>query len=483
MSTNMKNKVLSGLFWRYGEKMCSQGVSFVISIILARLLTPEDYGVLSLLNIFIAIANTIIISGFGAALVQKKNADDVDFSTIFYFNIGLSFFIYAVLFILAPYISAFYELPQMTGAFRVLALSLIFGGYNTVQNAYVQKSMQFKNFFYSTLIATLLSGVIGIVMAYNGFGIWALIAQHLISRFASVVILQITIKWHPILAFSIERFKGLFNFGWKMFATGVINTVYNNMYSLIIGKFYSAVDLAYYNRGKQWPDLIIANVDGTINAVLLPAYSQVQDDKKMIKAMMRRAITTSTYLIIPAMAGLAAVAKPLTILVLTEKWLPAVPFVQFCCLTFAVWPIHTANLEAIKAVGRSDLFLKLEIIKKTIGILTLVATIPFGLYIMMIGRFISSIISSFLNASPNKKLFDYSYFEQIKDITPAIIASLIMGGVVWAITLTSLSPFVMLAVQVVIGAGLYVALSLLMKIDAFRYLLDTLLEVVKKKRS
>lgn len=480
--SNMKQKVISGLIWRYGERMCAQGVSFIVGIILARLLSPDDYGVLALLTVFITITNTVVTGGFATALIQKKNADGKDFSTVFYFNGIVSLIAYVILFFAAPFISNFYNSPMMIPAFRVLSLSVIIGAVNTIQHAYVQKTMRFKNFFVSTLVGTIVSAVVGISMAYAGFGVWALITQYLTSLLINTVVLWFTAKWRPILAFSFERLKGLFGFGSKMLCTSIIDTVYKNMYSLVIGKYYDAQSVGFYNRGKQWPNLIISNIDGSINQVLLPAYSQIQDNKKALKTMMRRAITLSTYLIFPAMVGLAAVARPLTIIAIGEKWLPSVPYIQFCCFTFALWPIHTANLQAIKAVGRSDLFLKLEIIKKAIGIATLVATIPFGLYAMMVGRCIDSVISSFLNASPNKKLFNYSYFEQIKDLLPTIIISLIMGAVVWALSLININLFLLLVIQVLVGVVIYFGLSYLFKLEAFLYLLRYFKQIISKNK-
>lgn len=469
--SEIKNKILSGLFWKYSEIVCNHGVGFIISVVLARMLTPDDYGVLSLLNIFIAIANTIVVSGFGSALIQKKDADNKDYSTVLYFSIVMSVIAYIILFFAAPSIAKFYHMPSIIAAFRVLASTLIIGAINSVQRAYVQKHMQFKSFFFSTIIGTVTSGITGIYMAYHGFGVWALVAQHLISRITDTVVLCFTVKWKPQWTFSFERLNKLFGFGWKVLCSTCLDTLYRNMYSLIIGKCYSTADLAYYNRGSGWPDSIITNIDGTMNSVLYPAFSKVQDDKKMFKLMMRRSITLSTYLIFPAMMGLAAIAKPLTVVVLTEKWLPSVPFVQFCCFTYALMPIHTANLQAMMGVGRSDLLFRLEIIKKVYGIIILAITLPLGLYAMMIGKCCSGIISTFVNASPNKKLFNYSYFEQIKDITPSVLLSGVMGAAVWSLSLLNINLYLLIAIQVVAGVILYFLLSYLFKIEPFFYLL------------
>ena len=262
----------------------------------------------------------------------------------------------------------------------MLSLSLIIAGVNSVQQAYVSKIMQFKKFFYSTIIGTITSAFIGIFMAYKGFGVWALITQNLSNQVIDTCVLWFTVKWRPTFTFSFSEMKKMFNYGWKLLISGLIDTIYNNLYSLVIGKFYSAKDLGYYNRGRNIPNMVITNINGSIQSVIFPTLSNCQGDKVRLKVMVRRSIMTSTYIIMPAMIGLAAVAKPLTVLLLTDKWLPSVPFMQFSCFILAFWPIHTTNLQAINAVGRSDIFLKLEIIKKIIGFSIMVVSIPFGLY-------------------------------------------------------------------------------------------------------
>jgi O-antigen/teichoic acid export membrane protein len=343
--------------------------------------------------------------------------------------------------------------------------------------------MQFKRFFFATLFGTILSAFTGIFAALKGWGVWALVIQQLTNQVFDTIILWMTVKWRPIFAFSVKRMKRMFSFGWKLLCSSILNTVYNNIYSLIIGKFYSAADLGYYNRGKQYPMLIIQNINDAISSVIFPALSEMQDDKLRFKAMVRRAIMTSTFLIFPAMAGLAAVAKPLVQIMLTDKWLPAVPFIQFCCFTYAFWPIHTANLQAITALGRSDIFLKLEIIKKIMGITVLIITLPHGLMVMMWARCINTVISSILNASPNKKLIGYSYLEQIKDMAPSIVLSLVMAGVVWAVTLLPLTPIIQIVIQVIVGVIVYFGLAKLFKLECLDYVLNTVKEVLKRGKN
>ena len=481
----MKNKttstVLSGLIWRYAERCGAQGIQFIVQIVLARLLTPSDYGIIGLITVFIAIAQVFAQSGLGEALVQRKNADDKDFSTVFYFSIIFSIVLYGVLFLCAPIIASFYNMPQLTAVVRVLGISVIIASVNSVQQAYVQKTMQFKRFFWATLGGTIISAFVGIFMAYKGMGVWALVGQQLANQVIDTIILWITVKWRPKFIFSIKRMKELFSYGWKILCVAVFNTVYGNVYSLVIGKFYSAAELGYYNRGKQFPILIITNINSAIDSVLFPVMSEVQDEKQRLKNMVRRSIMTSTFFIFPCMAGLAAIAKPLTLLLLTEKWLPAVPFIQFCCFSYAFWPIHTANLQAIKAVGRSDIYLTLEIIKEVLGIAILIVTLPFGLYVMMIGNCVSAVICSFLNAFPNKKLLGYSYIEQIRDMLPAMLLSLIMCAIVLCVNLLNLNNIITMIIQVIIGGVIYILGAKLLKLESMSYVINTLKSIKKDK--
>ncbi len=476
MSGDIKKQTISGLAWRYAERFGAQGIQFIVSIVLARLLTPADYGIIGLITVFIAIAQVFAQSGLGQALVQRKNADNTDFSTVFFFSIVFSIVLYAAVFLCAPIIARFYAMPQLTPVVRVLGLSIIIAAVNSVQQAYVQRTMQFRRFFWATLGGTIVSAFAGIGIAYKGGGVWALVAQQLINQIIDTIILWLTVKWRPNFVFSIRRMRELFSYGWKLLCSSIIDTIYNNIYSLVIGKFYSESDLGYYNRGKQFPFFVVININSAIDSVLFPVLSGAQDNKKQLKNMVRRSIVTSTFLIFPCMAGLAAVAKPLTVFLLTEKWLPAVPYIQFCCFTYAFWPVHTANLQAIKAVGRSDIFLILEILKKIIGIVTLVIMLPHGLYAMMIGNCITTPIGLFLNAAPNKRLLGYSYIEQIKDILPSMLLSLFMCGIVLSVNLLGLGSLITMIIQIVLGVVIYAAGAKLFKFESMDFIINTIKE-------
>lgn len=477
---SMKQQTIAGFLWRYAERCGAQGIQFLVSIVLARLLSPSDYGIIGIITVFIALANVFISCGFGQALIQKKDADETDFSSVFYFNIAMALILYMVMFFSAPAIAHFYNNDILTPVIRVLSITLVIGGVNGVQQAYVQKTMQFKRFFWATLGGTIISAVVGIAFAYKGLGVWALVAQQLTNQMIDTVILWITVKWRPILRFSVKKMKRLFAYGWKLLCSSLLDVGYNNMYSLIIGKFYSSADLGFYNRGKQFPILIIDNINSSINSVLFPVLAKVQDEKEKLKAMMRRSMTTSIFIIFPCMAGLAAIAEPLVKILLTDKWLPAVPFIRFCCFTYAFWPVHTANLQAIKAIGRSDIFLKLEIAKKVLGIITLCVTLPFGLTVMMWGRCVSTIIGTFINAYPNKKLLGYSYMEQVKDMMPTMVLSVLMACIVWSLSLLNINAVAIMLLQVFIGSILYVFGAKLLKLECFEYVLNMVKEVFRK---
>ena len=467
---DMKDNVVSNLIWRFMERCGAQLIQFVVTIILARMLMPEDYGVIALINVVISILNVFVNCGLGIALIQKKDADDIDFSTVFYTNIVFCTALYLILFFAAPGISRFYNVPAMTMLIRALGLTLIISGVKNVQSAYVSRNMIFKRFFFATLGGTIGSAIVGIGMAILGFGVWALVTQSLFNNTVDTIVLWVTVKWRPKKRFSFERLKGLFSYGWKMLASSLLDTVYNNIRTLIIGKLYSSADLAYYNKGKAWPNLFIENINSSIDSVLLPTMSKEQEHTERVKNMTRKAIKTSTYVMAPFMMGLAFIGEPLVRVVLTEKWLPSVPYMSIFCITYMFYPIHTANLNAIKAMGRSDLFLKLEIIKKLVGLMTVIITMRFGVMVMAYSLIFTSIASQIINSWPNKKLLNYGYLEQLKDILPGILLAVFMGVCVSFVALLSLSDIVTLMIQVPMGAMIYIGLSKLFKLDSFEYL-------------
>lgn len=475
-----KNKVVSSMIWKFLERCGFQFVQFFLSIILARLLTPSDYGVIALILVFTQISNVFISSGFGTALIQKKDSDELDFSSVFYLSLFVAFVCYFILFFLAPTIAKFYNNELLIGYIRVVAISLFFSAINGVQGTYVSKKMQFKRFFFSSMGAVLGSGIIGVILAYNGFGVWALVMQHVFSGFFSFVILWFTVKWRPKLIFSFARVKTLFSFGWKLLCSGLLDTVFKNIYSLIVGRIYKSQVLGYFNRGQQFPQVIASNLNGSIQSVMLPTLSANNDNPSEVKKITRRSISTSAFVLMPCMFGLAAVAEPLVKVLLTDKWLPCVPFLQLACISYALYPIHTANLTGINALGRSDIFLKLEIIKKCVTVLNILITLPFGIYAMAIGQVVSGFISTFINAYPNKKLMGYSYFEQWKDLIPSFVLSIVMACIVWCMNFLPLIPLLLLIIQIIVGIIVYVVLAKLFKVEVYNYFVNTLKGFIKR---
>lgn len=477
-----RENVTSNLIWRFLERFGAHGVTFVVSIILARLLDPKVYGMIALVTVFTTIMQVFVDSGLGMALIQKKDADDLDFSTIFFFNIGMCLILYWAMFFIAPVIANFYEMPDLVWVIRVLSLTIVVSGVKNIQQAYISRNLMFKKFFFATLIGTIGAAIIGISLAYLGFGVWALVVQNLFNVTVDTIILWITVKWRPKLMFSWARWKVLFKYGWKLLVASLIETGYNNLHALIIGKKYSAEDLAYYNKGDQFPRFIVSNINTSINSVLLPTLAQEQENKKRIKEMVRRAIKVATYVMMPMMVGLAVCADPLVRILLTEKWLPAVLFLRIFCISYAFYPIHTANLNAMKAMGKSDIFLRAEIIHRSLGVVVLVSTMFINVEAIAYGALFVSIVSQAVDAWPNKKLFDYGYFEQIKDILPNIIISIIMGVSVFLISLLNIDYYLMLIIQIPIGILIYWGLSKIFKIDSYKYIVEIAKNTLQKIR-
>lgn len=476
MSDNqsLRKKTISGALWKFGERTIYQIANFIVSIILARLLLPEDYGIIALVSVFITICDKLVVSGFATSLIQKKDADNLDFSTVFFFSVAMALVLYAALFFSAPLIADFYsayDRAMLIAVIRVMGIQILATAVNSVQSAYVSNTMQFKKTVPSTIIATTLSAAVGIWMAYAGYGVWALVAQYCVNVVTVMVVLWIVVRWRPDFAFSMQRFKSLFSYGWKIFVASIIKVLYNDLRSLVIGKFYTAEDLAFYNKGQSFPQLVESNVSGTIESVLFPAISKRQTSREDMLAILRRAIKTSTYILMPLLAGLAAVARPLISLLLTDKWLPSVPYMQIICVTFMFMPIEIDNLQAIKAMGRSDIALKLEIIKKIIGVALLVASIPFGVMTIAISLLVGAVINAIVDAVPNKKLLGYGVGRQVWDILPSLLMSAVMFACVYPLSLLPIGRVAMLALQIVTGVVVYVILSLITRNDSMRYIL------------
>ena len=479
------NKTTKGFAWKLLERFGVASAQFVLQIILARLLAPEHYGALSIMIIFTTLANVFVQSGFNTALVQNKDVDEDDYSSVFWVSFIIALILYAVIFFASPLIGLFYKMPEIVTPMRVLGLMILPGALNSVQVAKISREMNFRKIFFSNIWGVLISGIVGIVIAYKGGGLWALVAQSLLNVCVVCVVMRFTVKLKLRLICNLNRVKVLFGFGWKLLVSSLIDTLYQDLRSLVIGKKYDSGTLGYYNRGKQFPQFITNAINGAAQSVLLPAMSEHQDDKSKVKELTRNSIMLSAYILFPMMAGLAAVAAPLVSLLLTDKWLPCVPYMQIYCFTYAFWPIHTSNLQAINAIGRSDIFLKLEVLKKSIGVVALViALLCFDtpLAVAMTG-IITALISSFINAFPNQKLIGYSYFEQMRDILPAMIIAVIMCISVLLIGKLSLNIVILLIIQVCVGISVYFGLSVVFKPKPFKILLESAKGFIRNKKS
>ncbi|MEE1503941.1 MAG: lipopolysaccharide biosynthesis protein [Acutalibacteraceae bacterium] len=483
-NNSLKAKTISGVIWKFGERVSAQLVNFIVSIILARLLLPEDYGLIALVTVFITICNKIVVSGFATSLVQKKDADNLDFSTVFYFSVCVAAILYAVLFATAPFIADFYSKesdPQLfIQVIRVMGLNLFIIAVNSVQQAYVSRTMQFRKFFFSTIAGTVVSAIAGIALAYAGKGVWALVAQNMILALVNGIVLWFMVKWRPQLKFSFKRLKALYSYGWKIFVASMIKILYTDLRSLVIGRVYTAADLAFYNKAQSFPQLIDTNVEGTIDSVLFSAISKKQNSVDEMRAMLRRAIKTTSFILMPLLAGLSAVAKPFIIILLTDKWAESIPLMQILAFSFIFAPVELENLQAIKALGRSDVALKVEIIKKVLGIIILIISIPFGVTAIAIGMVISTTLSAIINAIPNKKLLGYTFKMQLADILPSLLLSLVMFAAVYSISLLDLNIFLMLTLQVGVGAIIYISLSAIFKVESFRYIISIIKNFLRR---
>ena len=476
------NNTLGNIVWKFSERITAQIVTLLVSIVLARILDPEHFGLISIVMIFITIANVFVSDGFGSALIQKKDADELDFYSVLWFNLFFSFILYVILFVFAPLISSFYGdgYELITPVLRVLGIRLIVSSINSVQQAYVAKKMIFKKFFLATLFGTVVSGIVGIYMAYSGHGVWALVGQYLSNTTIDTIVLQLSLKKKPKLIFSFARLKSLIGFGSKILATNLMIAGYEELRALIIGKVYTSSDLAFFDRARQFPTVITNNVSSSITAVLFPRMSKDQDNIIEVKNIARRSIRFGSYIMCPIMLGMLGVARPFVSLVLTDKWLPCVPILQLLCINYLFLPLHTSNMQVIKALGRSDITFRVEIIKKIIELIVLIAVMRINVLAIVIGMVACSILFIFINTYPNKKLINYSLKEQMLDITPPLIMSILICVVVLAIDFINLNDLFKLGIQITVGIIIYILLSFISKNPEFNFIISLVKAAYKK---
>lgn len=473
----LKQKTAKGVVWSAVERFSVQGVQFIVMIVMARILTPEDYGLVGMLAIFLAVSQSLIDSGFSQALIRKQDRTEVDNSTVFYFNIAVGLLLYLVLYLVAPAVAVFYDAPALTSVMRVICLSVVINSLVVVQRALYTARIDFRTQAKASLTAAVVSGVVGIAMAYSGFGVWSLVAQQLINLGINAALLWVFSGWHPRLLYSWKSFRGLFSFGSKLMLSGLIDTLYKNIYTLVIGKIFSAGSLGHYTRAHQFADFPSSNLTGIMQRVTYPVLCSIQDDDMRLSDVYRRFLKLSAFIIFPLMTGLSAVAVPFVEIFIGDQWSYCASLLQVLCFAMMWYPIHAINLNLLQVKGRSDLFLRLEIIKKALGVAVLCATVPLGLMAMCYGQILSSIISLVINTYYTGKLIGVGFIRQMKDLFPTLLLSLAMFTVVLLSVHMIENIYLQLAAGIAVGVATYILFSLLLKFPECR----ELIALVKKK--
>ncbi|MFW6015502.1 MAG: MOP flippase family protein [bacterium] len=479
MVDNLRNKTINSVVWSAYEKFGSQFIAFIISVMLARQLSPEIFGLIAMLNIFLAVGQQFVDSGFGSALIQRKNTTEEHYSSVFYFNIILGFIIAIILWLSAPLIASFFEQEILTSLTRVLSIKFIILPFGLIQMNLLMKDLDFKARTKVNIASTTLSGTIGIVMAYTGFGVWSLVVKMIAKDIFNSVFLWNFNNWRPSKTFSFKAIKELFSFGSKMFASGFLNVIFTNIYQLIIGKIFSPVILGYYTKARTIEQMPTRNISAIVSSVTFSSFSKIQDDRLRLKKGIKVSVNFLMYINFPLMIGLAVVARPFVIVLLTEKWLPIVPYIQILCLSGILFPLQVMNLNLLKAKGRSDLFFRLEIFKKILTILNILIASRIGIIALIWGQVVVSYIAYYINAYFTGKFINYSIVDQLKDIFPYLLQAVFMGLVVYSIGFISFfSTFILLVVQVFVGVIIYLLISYIFRVTVFYDILGLLFEHV-----
>lgn len=475
--SSLKQKTVNGVMWSSIDRFTTQGIQFVFSILIARLLLPSDYGVVAMLGIFLAVSQTFVDSGFGVALIRKIDRTDTDFSTVFYFNIAVGLFFYAVLWLASPYIAAFYDIPLLEDVTKVVALTLVFSSFSGVQSAKLTIAIDFKTGAKISVTVTLLSGAVGLWMAYRGYGVWALVVQSVSGSLMRTALLWLFVRWMPKLVFSWRSFREMFSFGSKLLTSRLLDTVYNNLYTLVIGRCFSSATLGVYSRADGLAQYPSSNITSVLQSVTFPVLCSIQNEPERLADIYKRFLRLSAFVVFPLMVGLAAVADPLIRLLLTDRWVGAIYLLQIVCFAMMWYPIHAINLNLLQVKGRSDFFLKLEVIKKIQGVIVLCATIPLGIVAMCYGRIFGSLLSLVWNTYYTRKLIGYGYWAQMRDLLHILVHALVMGVIVWSVVQWLDSLWMQLVAGIVAGAIYYTVGAYLLRFDELRELVS----LVRKK--
>ena len=481
MGDSLKSKTIKGTAWSAIDNIASSGITFLVTLVLARLLTPEEYGIMAMIAIFIAISNSIIDSGFSNALIRKIHVERIDYNTVFYFNLIVSVFVYFLLYILSPAISIFFIEPILKEVIRVIGWVLIINALAIIPRTLFVKAVNFKVQTKVSLISSISSGGVGIGLALGGMGVWSLVGQLLSRQILNTLLLWIYSKWHPVWEFSMKSFKELFGFGSKLLLSGLLDTIYKNIYYIVIGRVYTSAQLGQYTRAEQFNTIFSSNLTSVVQRVSYPVLSSIQDEPERLKEAYRRVIKITMLITFACMLGLAAVAKPLIIILIGEKWLLAVYFLQIICFSGMLYPLHAINLNILQVKGRSDLFLKLEVIKKIIAIVPIIVGVFCGIEYMLWGSVLTSFIAYFLNSHYSAGLIYYPTKEQIKDILPTFLISSVVASVMWMLSFLNISYYILLPIQVLIGVLLAISIYEKLHIEEFLEIKQLALSVFKRK--
>lgn len=482
MAEGIRNKAIKGVGWSFADNILNQGVTFLVGLVLARLLSPEEYGLIGIIAIFIAVFNSIVDSGFSNALIRKNDAGDADYNTVFITNMVMSVLLFCVMFFGAPVIASFFNRPQLIPLTKVMASVVIINAFAIIQRTILVKKVDFKTQTKVSAIASVASGVVGIGMASGGLGVWSLVGQQLSRQFLNSLFLWVFAKWYPKLQFSLKSFKELFNFGWKLMVSGLIDTVWREIYQVVIGKFYSPATLGQYTRAHQFGSIFSTNLTAVVQRVSYPVLSEIQDDVQKLKNAYKKVIKVTMLITFCCMLGLAAIAEPMIVSLIGDQWLPAVPFLQILCFSMMLYPLHAINLNMLQVQGRSDLFLRLEIIKKIIAVVPLLLGIFVNIYLMLFGSVITGFIAYYLNAFYSGKFLNYSILEQVRDIMPSFIIAMIMAVSVWGISFINLPSVALLAIQLSAGVVMIVLLCESVRLDSYLEIKHIALTFINKFR-
>lgn len=483
VTKDLKSSTIGSLFWKLFEQGGAAAITLIVQIVMARILSPDEFGMLAIILVFVNVGNVIVQSGLNTAIIQAPDVTEHDYSTVFWMSLAISLLIYVAIFTAAPTIAEFYSMPGVVWPLRILVLVLVINAYNAIQEAIVARQLEFRKTFRSTIGAGVVSGTCGIASALMGTGIWALVIQQLLYQLCKCIFLAAQIPWKPKLTFEWRRARSLFRFGWKLLVSGLLDQGYQSLSDLIIGRVFTSTELGYVSQGKKYPQALGITLDGAIQPVMLSAVAHVQEEKDQVKRLARRALKTSTFLIVPAMTMFGVVASPLVTLLLGEKWLPCVHFLQMYCFIYALQPLHTTNLQVLNGVGRSDLFLKLEVIKKIIGvsIMCFTAFVLRDIYAIVLGYMLNGVICTFINASPNKNVINYAYHEQVRDICPSFLLSGAAALVAIPFSYLGIPRIALVVVQALVMGAAYLALARLFHVEELTYLTNTIKELMIKR--